>query len=360
MALDRLKHVRISGIACCVPENVVEIDSFREEKGNKAIESFKKTTGIEQKHCCNKNSIIATSDLCYAAAEKLMDELSVDRGGIDALIFVTQSADYSHPATACVLQYRLGLSQECLAYDINLGCSGYVYGLHVAGAYLQSGQLKKVLLLTGDVDKYMETGSSNLLFGEAGSATLIEYDDSQPDMNFLLRTDGEGFRHLVAPYGGARHPDNLFYADLLKGKMPQRSMMNGAEIFSFSTREVPKMIASYLEVCDCRVEDFDMFAFHQANLIILERIIKKLRLPKDKCPISLDIYGNTNGASIPLTICDHFNRLAPQDKNGQLKRIMACGYGIGLSWGVTSFLIAGEHCFPIITTDEAFEDGIEL
>ncbi len=358
MALSRLKHVRISGIACCVPENIVDIDEFREEKGVKAIENFKKTTGIYQKHLCEKDHIITTGDLCQAAAEKLFHELSVDRNSIDAVILVTQSPEYPYPATACVLQYRLGLSQECIAYDINLGCSGYVYGLHAAGLYLQTGHLKKVLLLAGEASAH-EDPKENLLFGEAGSATLLEYDESQPDMDFLLRTDGEGFRHLVIPWG-SRHPGDDFYVALIKGKEPQRSIMNNAEVFNFSTREVPKLIKSYLEAYDYKLEDFDIFAFHQANLIILERLMKKIKIPKDKYPLSLDIYGNTSSASIPLTICDYFNRHAPQDKNAQVKKIMVCGYGVGLSWGVTSFPISGERCFPVITTNEAFEDGIEL
>lgn len=360
MALDRLKHVRISGIACCVPENILNIDEFQEEKGSREIENFKKTTGIYQKHCCTKKHVITTGDLCYTASEKLITELNIERDSIDAVIFATQSADYPHPSTACILQYRLGLSQECLAYDINLGCSGYVYGLHIAASYMQSGHLKRVLLLTGDMGNYIDP-AANLLFGEAGSATLIEYDEAQTeDMNFLLRTNGEGFKHLIAPYGGARHPDFLFYAELVKGEKPPRSFMDGAEIFNFSTRDVPTLIKDYLGAGGYQLEDFDVFAFHQANLLILQRIMKKLKLPKEKYPISLDIYGNTNGASIPMAICDHFNRLVPQDKSSELKRIIACGYGIGLSWGVTSFRIAGEHCFPIITTNEAFEDGIEL
>lgn len=359
MALDRLKHVRVSGIACCVPQNIVDINEFEKEKGTKATESFKKTTGMFQKHCCHKDHIITAGDLCYHAAEKLIEELSVDKDSIDAVIFITQSADYPYPATACVLQYRLGLSQECLAYDINLGCSGYVYGLHVAAAYLQSGHLKRVLLLTGEANAHRQPVSA-MLFGEAGSATLLEYDESQPEMNFLLRTKGSGFRELIIPYGGMRHPDYLFFAELVKDNKPPRNFMDGAEVFNFSTREVPKLFKDFFVACDCTEEDFDAFVLHQANLIILKQIMKKLKLPKEKCPISLDCYGNTSSASVPLGICDYFNRINPEAKEGGPKHIAVCGYGVGLSLGVASLHIDGNCCFPVITTNEAFEDGVEL
>ena len=150
MARSKIKNVRISGITCCVPENIFVIDDFRDELGEKGLAKFKKTTGIKQKHCCTKEHVITTGDLCFAAAEKLIGELQIDRETIDAVILVTQTPDYGiMPATACVLQHRLRLSENCMAYDINLGCSGYAYGIHTAGAYLQSGYLKRVLLLVG-------------------------------------------------------------------------------------------------------------------------------------------------------------------------------------------------------------------
>lgn len=355
MARDKLKGIRISGIACCVPPEVIRTDDFKASLGERSVEKFKKTTGIYQRYGCKRESVITAGDLCCAAAERLLKEKNIDRDSIDAVLFITQSPDYRTPATACVLQYRLGLSRECIAYDINLGCSGYPYGLHAAGAYLQSGFLKKVLLLTGDTGTHADPIES-MLFGDAGTATLLEYDPEQPDMAFLLRTQGEGFRYLISPYGQIRHL--LDPMAIEKENNYVRSIMDGAEIFNFSIREVPELIQNYMEVFDCKREAFDLFAFHQANKMILQQIIKRSELPKEKCPISIDIYGNTSSASAPLTICDYFNRRNPSVNTKERKRIAVCGYGIGLSWGITSFYIKGEDCLPITITDEAYEDGI--
>lgn len=357
MAIDRLKNIRVSGIVCCVPENIVDIGRFADSFDKKGLEKFKKTTGIQRKHCCELDHVITAGDLCYAAADKLLQELDIERSSIDAVIFISQTSDYRMPATACILQHRLGLNSKCLAYDINLGCSGYPYGLHVAGAYLQSGHLKRVLLLTGEAGAHIQP-VDNILFGEAGSATLLEYDETQPELVFLLRTLGEGFRQIICPYGGQRHEMEVYAEARMRGEYPKKTVMDGAEVFNFSIREVPVLVNDYFKETGWDAERFDVVALHQANLMILKQIIKKSKLPKDKCPISLDIYGNTSSASVPLAICDYFNRIDTEKKDDDLKEIMVCGYGVGLSLAVTSFSIAGTKCFPVITTNEAFEDGI--
>lgn len=357
MAIDVLENVRVGGIACCVPDHPVNIDEFEPVMGVKALEKFKNTTGIFQKFCCSADHVITAGDLCYAAAERLITELKLEKESIDALILVTQSSDYIQPATACLLQHRLGLSENCLAYDINLGCSGYVYGLHTAAAYLQSGHLKRVLLLAGEANVHAAP-VKNMLFGEAGSATLLEYDETCEKTGFLLKTMGEGFRHMVYQYGGYRHG----IGPQLEGTVPGRGcfigMMDGAEVFNFSVRAVPRLCKDYFADFDCKAEEFDLFIFHQANLIILQQIAKRLKLPPEKCPVSLDIYGNTSSASIPLGICDYFNRINTAAKDTGPKKILVCGYGIGLSLGVTSLLVEGKVCLPVIKTDQSYEDGI--
>ncbi len=357
MATDVLKNVRIGGIACCVPDHIVEIDSLESKLGSKQIKKFKETTGVDKKYCCSENHIITAGDLCYAAAERLLIELDINRETIDALIFVTQSADYIQPSTACVLQYRLGLSEDCLAYDINLGCSGYVYGLHVAAAYLQSGVLKRVLLLAGEANAHVAP-IPNMLFGDAGSATLLEYKKGNEDMEFLLRTQGQGFRHLLIKYGGYRHGIGPHVEGALPGRDCFVGAMDGAEVFNFSIRETPRLVKDFFSSFHYSAEDFDLFVFHQANLIILEQIIKRLKLPREKCPISLNCYGNTSSASIPVGICDYFNRLNKEAKKKGTQNIMVCGYGIGLSLAVASIQIDGNLCLPITTTNQSYEDGI--
>lgn len=357
MATDILRQVRVSGIACCVPEPVVRIDDFREELGEKEIKKFKRATGVQQKHCCNRDAVITAGDLCCAAAEKLLTELDIDKQSIDGVIFITQSPDYRRPATACVLQYRLGLREDSLALDINLGCSGYPYGLHLAGAYLQAGHLKKILLLAGEASVH-RAPVHNRLFGEAGSATLLEYDPAQEDKTFLLRTMGKGFRHLISPYGGARHGTDPRMVGTKDGEAGYGSDMDGIEVFNFSTKEVPILLEDYMSRFEHKKEDFDLFAFHQANKMILQQIILKAGLPKDKCPMCLDIYGNTSSSSVPLAICDYFQRINPEANTEDTKHIAVCGYGVGLSLGICDFTIPGSRCFPVFTTTEAFEDGV--
>ena len=225
----------------------------------------------------------------------------------------------------------------------------------MAGAYLQSGFFKRVLLLAGETSTHSDPIES-MLFGDAGSATLLEYDPEQPDMAFLLRTQGEGFRHLMSPYGQMRHMRAPQEDGENNGYI--RGVMDGAEIFNFSIREVPALVNDYMEAFSYKREDFHLFAFHQANRMILQQVIKRSELPKEKCPISIDLYGNTSSASIPLTICDYLNRLNPLAKTAEMKRIAVCGYGIGLSWGITSFFVSGEDCLPITVIHETYEDGI--
>ena len=361
MAKDRLKSVKIGGIACCVPEATVETDSFYPQMGKEEVEKFKKTTGIRRRHIGYASPAVTASDLCCAAAEQLLNEKHIERDSIDAVLFVTQSADYATPSTACLLQARLGLSQECLAFDINLGCSGYVVALHTAAAYLQSGYLKRVLLLAGEATSHnARYDEKRMLFGEAGSATLLEYEEDAEDMLFMLRTIGEGFRHIITPYGGFRHG---FSSEKLQKNedgvefFPVR--LDNLEVFDFSTRQVPRLFKDFYEAFELTNENFDLFFLHQANQIILKQICKKMKWKSEICPLSLDEYGNTNSASVPLTICDYFNRLNPEAKKEGVKRAAVCGYGVGLSLAAGSVRIDGADCLPVITTDEAFEDGIE-
>lgn len=360
MAIDVLKNVKVCGIASCVPENIIKTEALTKKESPEFIEKFIRTTGVVQRRCCTTNPIITSADLCYQAANKLIEALSIDRSTIDALIFVTQSPDYYfEPATACVLQYRLGLSNDCLAYDVTLGCSGYIYGLHIAASHLQSGRLRKVLLLTGEASSHTKTENIDI-FGDAGAATLIEVDGTaESAMEFKLETMGNGYKCLIMPYGGYRHGVKAqpgYLSEDFNGYQKFESNMDGPEVFNYSIREVPRLVNEYLEFFQHDMKDFDLVVFHQANLIILNQIRKRLKIPKEMMPISIDIYGNTSSASIPLGICDYFQRLNPSDRQKR-KNILMCGFGIGLSQGVTGFSIDGAKCLPVFTTKEGFNDG---
>ncbi len=357
MAFDTLKNVSIRGISCAVPDSIVSAEAYTDVLGKKGVEKFIESAGIHQRHI-GDGSVIA-SDFCYYAAEDLLARLSVDRSEVDALILVTQSPDYTSPPTSCVLQHRLGLSEHCLAFDITMGCSGYIYGLHTAAALMQNGNIRNVLLLVGESqDATSEDRSQMMLFGEAGTATLLNYLESENVMLFQLKTLGNGFRNLLKPCGGFRHPEGE-RKRIDRGEGIIRSdfeyHMDGQEVFKFTISEVPKMFQEFHDHFNISIEDHDYFFLHQANKFMLEYLAKKSGFPKQKMPLSLDRYGNTSSASIPLTMCDFFNNdySGPQNASALLS-----GFGIGLSLGVATIPIDAQRCFPIVTVSEGWDDAL--
>jgi len=362
MAHGVLKNCKISGIACAVPPFIKKAEEYKHVIGKDAVAKFIETVGMKQGHVCDGR--IMTSDLCFAAAEKLIAELAIDKNKIDALILVTQTPDYIAPSTACVLQYRLGLTQDCMAYDINLACSGYVYGLVNAMSYLQTGGIKRVLLLAGDVVSYHCSPTDRglmILSCDAGTATLIEYDENASDSCFMLGTIGSGYKSLIVPYGGYKHR----FGDQKRTEREPGTIrsdydgyMDGAEVFKFSIMEVPKLFKKFFELFHYTGESFDMVFLHQANLFIMKNIIKRLKMPYDKMALSIDRYGNTGAATIPLTICDYYNNTGKMAVK-ESQHVILSGYGIGLSLGVVSLSINPDVCLPIFETDLTYDDDIE-
>lgn len=361
MSLNRFNNVKVSGIACAVPNNIVDTKSYYDILGKEVVDKFISTVGVKSRFMGEERGI-TTSDLCFASAEKLIKELDIDRKSIDVLILVTQSADYLIPATSCVLQYRLGLSEQCMAYDVNLGCSGYVYGLNMAASHLQNKTNKKVLLLVGDsspTDEKSTDRSQAMLFGDAGTATLLEYTEEESSIDCYLKTQGEGFRYLIKPCGGCRNLKGNKEKTLREDgtiRSDYDAYMDGAEIFNFSIKQVPKLFKEFYEQVDLSNDNFNLFAFHQANDFMLKHIRRKLKIDKTKMPISIDIYGNTSSASIPITICDSVERNNIEDKEEY--NVISCGFGIGLSLGIASFKVRKDRCFNVIKTLDSFEDGI--
>lgn len=334
MAFLHIKNVEIKGLAACVPSTIEENTDI---PGIPAadIEKLIKTTGIERRHITDAD--ICTSDLCYTAAEKLIAELSWNKNEIEGLVFVTQSADYILPATSAILQDRLGLSQHCFTLDISLGCSGYVHGLSTLAGYMQSGMIKKALLLVGDTSSIScskDDKSTYPLFGDSGTATALEYNEGNEGLKFVLQSDGSGFRSIIIPDGGYR---NRFSQASLKPHQIDNGIvrnnlqlsLDGMDVFSFGISKAPESVNLLLSKFDIDKEKVDYFYFHQANLMMNERIRKKLQLPEDKVPYSLKNFGNTSSASIPITM---ITETAEALKNGENK-IIACGFGVGLSWG---------------------------
>lgn len=333
MAFLHYSNVRIAGIAAGVPK-IVKSNLTDEENISKEYtpEDYVKTTGVIERHV---SKTLCTSDLCYAAAEKLIEELKWDKSEIGAIVFVSQTADYFLPATACILQERLGLSKECYATDCALGCSGWVYGLSQVMGLLCTGEIKKALLLVGDAKKHADV-PLDPLFGYAGTATAIEYSEGAKDFQFHFGTDGSGYDAIIIPDGGSRNQVSLdsFQYEEIEGKLYNRltARMNGMDVFSFAISTAPKSIKRLAEHFGFDYQEADYFVFHQANMKINNMIIKKLKLDETKVPSCMSHFGNTSSASIPLTIVTQL-----RDKLANPTKFLCCGFGVGLSWGTVAF-----------------------
>jgi 3-oxoacyl-[acyl-carrier-protein] synthase-3 len=337
MAFLKFKNVRIAGISAGVPKTTVINDNSRMQSGDYEAVDFVETTGVYER----RFGKFTTSDLCYPAAKQLIADLNWDKKEIDALIFVSQTADYILPATACILQDRLGLSKECYALDISLGCSGWTYGLSVVAGLLSQNGIKKALLLVGDAGRrakaIQEMGDP--LFGHAGTVTAVEYAEREPGFQFHTGTDGSGFDAIITPDGGSRNP---FNEDSLKvergedGVLRHRcsTVMKGMDVFAFGITTAPKTVKKLSEYFSINLDEIDYFVFHQANKKMNETICKKLKLEKERVPFCMHKFGNTSSASIPLTIV---TQIADKVRGGKT-RFVACGFGVGLSWATAAFI----------------------
>jgi len=331
-----LSTIKIASIEYYLPEEILTNEDLEKLYPEWSAEKIYLKTGISRRHIAAKDE--CASDLGVKAACKLLKQIDIKPEEIDILIFCTQTPDYCIPPTACIIQDRLGLSTSCSAFDINLGCSGFVYGLSIASAYIRGGMARNILLITADtysklihpLDKSVRT-----IFGDAGVATLISADDGIAQVgDFALGTDGSGYKNLIAPTSGFRVPKN---ADTDVEKEDEsgnvRSLdnlyMNGSAIFAFTMRVVPRNIQQLLDLSDLKIENVDWFIFHQANEFMLKNLIKKLGISENKAPINLKEYGNTVSSSIPITLKDC-------QKNNLFKsgdRIMLVSFGVGYSWG---------------------------
>lgn len=338
MAYCSFPNVRVTGMSACVPK---EIDDNRttplipDEERDHLIESI----GIIQKRIAPDG--VCSSDLCYEAAEKLVSELGWDKSEIEALVFVSQTPDYILPATSCILQDRLGLSKECMALDVSLGCSGWVYGMSSVASLVSNGSIKKALLLVGDLGTRTNSPRNKSdfpLFGDAGTCTALEYGEGEHGIRIHLGTDGSGKDAILIPDGGYRNPvtkESLEYKDYGDGQICTglHARMDGMSVFSFAITKGPKSVKGLCEHYSINIDDVDCFVFHQANRLITEKIQKKLKLEKSKCPDSMDYFGNTSCATIPLTLVTRRR----QELSSSIMRTIGCAFGVGLSWGSVYF-----------------------
>lgn len=347
---SKLEDIRVIGMAAAVSN---KWDSVREksDEGEAIINKFIKTTGVEGRYSASPRQ--CTSDFCFAAAEKILNDKGINRDEIGVLVFVTQTSDYGIPATACVLQQRLGLNKSCIAFDVNLGCSGFTYGMTILGSLLMNTQAKYGLLLAGDTSAREKSQkirrkvghSAELLFGDSGTATLVEKTPADP-IFVSSHTDGSGYQAIINPYGGFRH------ADRPEGEVPG-TRMDEIAVFNFATSEATEQINDYMKATGTTPDDYDCLVLHQANLMIMKRIGKKTAFPTEKVLVSLNKFANTSSSSIPITLVYKYG----EEESEKIINALCCGFGVGLSWSTIALPINVKDIYPLVHTDKYFDDG---
>ncbi|MFZ4778501.1 MAG: 3-oxoacyl-ACP synthase III family protein [Terrimicrobiaceae bacterium] len=344
---SKLEGVCLAGLCAAVPRHGEEIaeSAYETQEGRRR---FSAVTGVYRRRFCPPE--LYFSDLAAAAAERLLGELGWKKSEIGSLVVVTQSGDLAYPATACILQHRLGLSTDCAAFDINLGCSGFPYGLLVAGRMLASDRGAKALLLVGDAaGKPNPAAPQAPLFGDAAVAVALERGADAPPMMFSLHTDGSGWDFIMERRAGgnpgfekgtfstASGPDGRVYVNT-------HYQMKGEDVFNFSVRVVPGAVREAVRMAAWPPESIEAFVFHQASRLINETIRKSLHLDPSQTPSTLSDFGNTSSATIPLTMV---SQLGPRLRESTL-RLLLCGFGVGLSWGTVTCEVGPMVCPPIV------------
>ncbi|NQS88301.1 ketoacyl-ACP synthase III [Patescibacteria group bacterium] len=326
--------VCIKKIEYFLPENVVTNEQLEKEFSDWSAEKIERKVGVRERHVTKNNETVL--DLALKASEKALKNYDKDK--IDFLIFCTQSPEYYLPSGACILQDKLGLTTDIGAFDYNLGCSGFIYGLALVKSLILSNIATNVLLITSETyTKYIHSKdrSNRTIFGDGAAATIIEESKIEGIGKFVLGTDGSGYKNLIVPNGGLRNRYDINAEKIDNGSGSIRTnnnlYMNGPEIFNFTIRIVPKLVSEILKKNKATLEDLDYIIFHQANRYILEYLGKKIGISKEKFYINLLHTGNTVSATIPIAIkdCLDNNIIKTGDK------ILIVGFGVGYSWGGT-------------------------
>lgn len=351
MAATIFQNIEITGLACAVPTHKEITSSYVNKFSEDEVRKFIAMVGVKERYVSGEKQ--TGSDLCFVAAQHLISKKDIEVTSIDAIIYMSQIPDYKQPSTAYALHKRLHLKQDCLAFDINLGCTGFIYGVAVMASLIASGLIERGLLMVGEVskaDKDTADHTNAMMFGDAGSACIIERGAQK--IRTLLKSDGNGFHIMGIPGGQARHPLNRNNPDW-ESLEPH---MDGFETFRFAITKVPAIWKEFSKIYRETFENYDYVIFHQSNRFMIEHIAGKLKLSKGKYPLSIDRYGNTNGVSIPITIVDLLsNQNMPEDI-----RLVCIAFGVGLSWGIISFSLNKKNILPMIYSDEYDEEAYTI
>lgn len=335
MAYWSIKNVALRGVTGTVPNNPVkstDFDFFTE----KDAETFDNTVGIKNRYIAPDE--ICASDLCFDAAERLIAGLGWEKESIDVLLFASVTSDYKTPPTSAILQDRLGLSSSTFVLDVPMGCCGCMYSINVAGNLLSAGTVKRAIILVGDTAMRMgnpKDKSRGPLFGDSGTALALEYDNTAEDIIIDFNTQGSGYQALMTPHGGYRHPvtqESFIEQDFGNGiiRAPKDALINGMDVFSFAITRPPISVKKMLEQQGLdKDNDVDFFLIHQANKLIVDRLVKKLKLPVEKVPYNLQEFGNLGGASILMLMASEI----AEELSSKPLTLLCSSFGLGLTWG---------------------------
>jgi 3-oxoacyl-[acyl-carrier-protein] synthase III len=334
MAYLEFENIGVAGIAAAVPRTIINNYDYTTYFPPEDVKEIVDKIGVKERRFADADT--CSSDLCFAASEKLFADMNLDKNEIDILIFVSQTPDYRMPATSVILQHRLGLPQTTMTLDINIGCSGFIYGLSVIYAMMQQNSFKKALLLDGETRSRIYSPKDRktaFLFGDGGVAAIIEKNEKYGKSYFSLNSDGSRESLIKINAGGYRNPSS---AETVKEKVvdefgnirsEEQGYMNGADVFNFVIREIPKDFKALLEFSKTDINLIDYFLFHQANTYINGYLMKKLKLESEKVPSSIEKFGNTSSVSIPLTIVSQLKNELKSNK-----KLLLSGFGVGMTW----------------------------
>lgn len=326
--------VGITALSAAVPKRVIKNYEYTEFFPADEVKEVVDKIGVFERRFVDEET--CSSDLCYAAAEKLILDNKVDRSEIDLLVFISQTPDYRMPATSVILQHRLGLPNTTIAFDINLGCSAFIYGMSVVYSMMQNSGLRNALILDGETRSKVYSAKDRrtaFIFGDAGVAALVERNEKFGESVFSLNSDGSRENLIKINAGGYRNPSTT---ETLKEKVvdeygnirsEEHGYMNGGDVFTFVNREVPRDIINTLNYANRDKDSFDYIIFHQANNFINSHVARKLKLDINKIPSTIEKYGNTSSVSVPLTIVSELKNKMAGDKS-----LMLSAFGVGMTW----------------------------
>lgn len=350
--------IGITAMAAAVPSRIINNYEYTEFFPADQVKEVVDKVGVFERRFADSET--CSSDLCFAAAERLIADNNIDKNEIDLLVFLSQTPDYRMPATSICLQERLGLPQSCIAFDMQMGCAGFCYALSVVYGMMQSGNIRKALILDGETRSKVYSPKdrrSAFIFGDGGVAALVEKDDKFGKSWFSLNSDGSRYDLIMIKGGGYRHMSS---EETLKERVvdeygnirsDEQGYMRGGDVFNFVIREIPSDIKKTIEYSGIDKDSIDYIVFHQANNFINSYIAKKMKLDTTKIPHTIEKYGNTSSVSVPLTIVSEL-----KDKLDGEKIVLMSAFGVGMSWatGIVPFaeckisnIVEVEHGQPI-------------